>query len=230
MRAALWISCVLIACGPSDSTIGLFGNGPPEPDPEKVCAPGQQVACPCRAGDGVQACLPDGSGYSLCDCSVVTVSSAGGGDGSGGSGWTPSSTSSSSSGGGAGGDGGAGGMSSGAGGAGGCDIGPNPCSENRTRCGVWDRGCGFSSNCGACNTVSPYLYCAEDQMCSCTLATPSSEAVGICQQMNRDYHYLPMGLVPYFCGPPPVTRSNRGDCWMGNTRTASGEYVSCCAP
>jgi len=33
------------------------------------CVPGQQIACACPGGtDGAQACLPDGSGYGVCEC------------------------------------------------------------------------------------------------------------------------------------------------------------------
>lgn len=36
---------------------------------DAVCAPGQQVTCPCVGGvDGVQACNSDGSGYEPCQC------------------------------------------------------------------------------------------------------------------------------------------------------------------
>ena len=51
--AALVLS--LVACGAAE---------------ESVCEPGRQVSCACpgAGGEGVQACLSDGSGWGPCDC------------------------------------------------------------------------------------------------------------------------------------------------------------------
>jgi len=44
---------------------------------DTVCTPGEQVTCACTEGNGVQACLADGSGFDTCQCS------SGDGDGDG---------------------------------------------------------------------------------------------------------------------------------------------------
>lgn len=65
---SLLLAAVLLACSSDD------------PEPAKVCAPGQQIECACPGGSkGAQVCDADGGGYGACaPCAV-------GGGGSGGS-------------------------------------------------------------------------------------------------------------------------------------------------
>jgi hypothetical protein len=61
----------------SDSAFDGDGAGGGSTGSSGACTPGKQDACACPGGVmGVQACLPDGSGYDACDC---------GGGGTGGS-------------------------------------------------------------------------------------------------------------------------------------------------
>ena len=67
---SLLLAAVLAACSSDD------------PEPAKVCAPGQQIECACPGGSkGAQVCDADGGGYGACaPCDV----SAGGSGGSAG--------------------------------------------------------------------------------------------------------------------------------------------------
>jgi hypothetical protein len=77
----------LVACaggddGRMDPTLCTTGTTMPmtdSGDEASACVPGTQIECPCGGGvQGVQACLPDGSGYDSCECTAD-----GSGDGSG---------------------------------------------------------------------------------------------------------------------------------------------------
>ena len=60
----------------------------PDPEPAKVCAPGQQIECACPGSTtkGAQVCKSDGSGFDACLPCAIGGGGAGGGAGSGGTG------------------------------------------------------------------------------------------------------------------------------------------------
>lgn len=63
-----WYGTLLIECGAGSSGPQVPQASPPSA-PERLCIPGSTQAClgpgACR---GAQACTPEGSGYSVCDC------------------------------------------------------------------------------------------------------------------------------------------------------------------
>ena len=59
--AGLWValSCLFGACSADDGTLQA----------PLLCTPGQGLTCPCfGGGNGMQTCLPDGTGYGICLC------------------------------------------------------------------------------------------------------------------------------------------------------------------
>ncbi|RLB50924.1 MAG: hypothetical protein DRI90_23340 [Deltaproteobacteria bacterium] len=77
-------AAALPACAASDSNDesndpqgGTGGDG----GSDQVCVPGHQTTCSCPGGDdGVQVCLPDGSGLDACDCGPSGTGGTGGGE------------------------------------------------------------------------------------------------------------------------------------------------------
>lgn len=70
-RSIVLLACISLssACsdgGDTSASQGADGGG--------ACAPGMQIACACPGGgEGVQVCLPDGSGFNVCDgCDTLT--------------------------------------------------------------------------------------------------------------------------------------------------------------
>jgi hypothetical protein len=107
-------------------------DAPPTAAPATACQAGTTVSCGCIDGkDGVQACLPDGSRYSACDCSGGGGTHDGGGGGDGGGSMD------------GGGNDGGGGCTSGRIACGGACVDP---SNDPANCG----GCAHSCRGGAC--------------------------------------------------------------------------------
>jgi len=70
MNRTLLVALGAVALVAVASSCGTSGGGAPDGSVARVCAAGQQIACPCAGGgQGVQVCDPSGQAYEACtDC------------------------------------------------------------------------------------------------------------------------------------------------------------------
>lgn len=203
--------------GTQSGTAGAAGKAGAS---QQACVPGAQVACACSGGvQGVQTCVPSGTGLDACSCGAAGSAGSGlggsGGD-SAGSGGTNEGGSSGAGLGGAGGNSGTAGVAgSGAGaagaaaGAGGSGAGGSVCvpkSKNEVcfksglDCGVTTDGCGNPVDCGVCQLP---LSCGaiSANKCGCKPKT-AAEACGTAFKCGEVYDGCTGMVSCGGCGAP----------------------------
>ncbi|AUX25164.1 uncharacterized protein SOCEGT47_057080 [Sorangium cellulosum] len=169
------LAVVISGCTPDEEQ--LFWTPPPDHAETSsstggsgACKPGRQIACDCPGGapNGIQTCLPDGSGYGPCD----------GCGGQGGGGYSSATSSGSSSG-----DGGAG--EAGSGGTGASGIGGQGGSGGS---GGAEPECSTPADCPGLDGACAWRTC-EDGVCGRELvpAGPLAEqTLGDCRELRCD--------------------------------------------
>ncbi|MBW2529372.1 MAG: hypothetical protein JRI23_34665, partial [Deltaproteobacteria bacterium] len=83
MKGKATVATLIVAlavAGAASCSAGDSENSTPTGEgPTTLCIPNEQVPCACPAGaEGVQSCLPDGSGYDVCNCDGTGGAGGGG--------------------------------------------------------------------------------------------------------------------------------------------------------